>query len=96
MTYKEFISTLEAHSFCTLNFGKLNEKFLILYVECEAPIAALSLVDDDWQFLYKCASFDATWLRTMAELVDTPKERRGNYADLMQDWEEIDGAKRKS
>ena len=96
MTYKEFISKMEAHSFCTLNFEKLNEKILILYVECEAPIAALDLVDDDWQFLDKYASFDATFLDAMAELADTPKEQRGNYLDLAQEWEETDGTKRQN
>lgn len=96
MTYKEFISKLEAHSFCTLSFEKLNEKCLILYVECEAPIAALNLVDDDWQFLDKPACFDATFLEAMAELADTPKEQRGNYLDLAQEWEETDGTKRQN
>lgn len=47
MTYKQFISKLEAHSFCVLNFEELPEKCLILYVESEVPIAALSLVDDE-------------------------------------------------
>ena len=79
MTYKEFIDKLEAHSFCTLSFEKLNEKCLVLYVECEAPIAALSLVDDDWQFLNPHSSFDATFLGAMAELADTPKEQRGDW-----------------
>lgn len=79
MTYKEFISKLEAHSFCMLNFEKLTEKCLILYVESEAPIAALSLVDDDWQFIDQSARFDATFLGTMAELADTPKEQRGDW-----------------
>lgn len=100
MTYKEFISKMEAHSFCTLNFGKTTFKnsteCLILYVECEAPIAALSLVDDDWQFINPSASFDATFLGAMAELADTPKEQRGKYLDLAQEWEETDGAKREN
>lgn len=96
MTYKEFISKMEAHSFCTLSFEELNEKFLILYVECEAPIAALSLVDDDWKFIDQSASFDATFLRAMADLADTPKEQRGNYLDLAQEWEKTDGTKRQN
>lgn len=96
MTYKEFISKMEAHSFCTLNFQKINENFLILYVECEAPIAALNLVDDDWQFFDRYASFDATFLGAMADLADTPKEQRGNYLDLAQEWEETDGTKRQN
>lgn len=95
MTYKEFISKMEAHSFCTLSFEKLNEKCLILYVDCEAPIAVLNLVDDDWQFLDRYASFDATFLKAMAELADTPKEQRGDYVDLVQEWEETDGTDRR-
>ena len=79
MTYKEFISKLEEYSFCMLNFEKESEEYLILYVESELPIAALSLVDDVWKFGRSTASFDATWLRTMAELADTPKEQRGDW-----------------
>lgn len=99
MTYKEFINKLEAHSFCMLNFEKESEEYLLLYVECERPIAALSLVDDDWKFIDQSAgfgatfwnfidqsaSFDATFLGAMAELADTPKEQRG-------DWEEKETA----
>lgn len=79
MTYKEFISKLEEYSFCVLNFEKGSKEFLILYVESELPIAALSLVDDDWKFIDQSALFDATWLGTMAELADTPKEQRGDW-----------------
>ena len=79
MTYKEFISKLEEYSFCMLNFEKGSKEFLILYVESELPIAALSLVDDDWKFIDQSALFDATWLGTMAELADTPKEQRGDW-----------------
>lgn len=87
MTYKEFISKLKAYSFCmlhfekasVLNFKKESEEYLILYIESELPIAALSLVDDVWKFDRSTASFDATWLRTMAELADTPKEQRGDW-----------------
>lgn len=79
MTYKEFISKLEAHSFCVLNFEELPEKCLILYVESEVPIAALSLVDDNWNFINPHSSFDATFLGAMAELADTPKEQRGDW-----------------
>lgn len=87
MTYKEFISKLEAYSFCmlhfekesVLNFKKESEEYLILYIESELPIAALSLVDDIWKFIDQSASFDATWLGTMAELADTPKEQRGDW-----------------
>lgn len=79
MTYKEFISKLEAHSFCTLNFEKGYKERLILYVECEAPIATLSLVDDDWQFIDPHSRFDATFLGAMAKLADTPKEQRGDW-----------------
>lgn len=81
MTYKEFISKLEAHSFCMLNFEKESEEYLLLYVESEMPIAALSLVDDDWKFIDQSASFDATFLGAMAELADTPKEQRGDWKD---------------
>ena len=81
MTYKEFISKLEAHSFCMLNFEKESEEYLLLYVESEMPIAALSLVDDDWKFINQSASFDATFLGAMAELADTPKEQRGDWKD---------------
>ena len=62
MTYKEFISKLEAYSFCMLNFEKESEEYLILYVESELPVAALSLVNDDWKFINQSASFDATFL----------------------------------
>lgn len=79
MTYKEFISKLEEHSFCVLNFEKGSKEFLVLIVESELPIAALSLVDDDWKFINPHSSFDATWLGTMAELADTPKEQRGDW-----------------
>lgn len=79
MTYKEFISKLEEYSFCMLNFEKGSKEFLILYIESELPIAALSLVDDDWKFIDQSALFDATWLGTMAELADTPKEQRGDW-----------------
>ena len=79
MTYKEFISKLEEYSFCVLNFEKGSKEFLILYIESELPIAALSLVDDDWKFIDQSALFDATWLGTMAELADTPKEQRGDW-----------------
>lgn len=87
MTYKEFISKLEAYSFfmlhfekeSMLNFKKESEECLILYLEREMPIAALSLVHDDWTIINQSASFDATWLGTMAELADTPKEQRGDW-----------------
>lgn len=79
MTYKEFISKLEKYSFCMLNFEKGSKEYLILYVESELPIAALSLVDDDWKFIDQSALFDGTWLRTMAELADTPKKQRGDW-----------------
>lgn len=79
MTYKEFISKLEAYSFCMLNFEKESEEYLILYVESELPVAALSLVNDDWKFINQSASFDATFLGAMAELADTPKEQRGDW-----------------
>lgn len=79
MTYKNFISKLEEYSSFTLNFKKLTEKCLILWLEGEMPIAALSLVNDDWQFLDQSASFDATFLGAMAELADTPKEQRGDW-----------------
>ena len=79
MTYKEFISKLEEYSFCMLNFEKGSKECLILYIESELPIAALSLVDDDWKFIDQSALFDATWLGTMAELADTPKEQRGDW-----------------
>ena len=79
MTYKEFISKLEAHSFCMLNFEKESEEYLILYIESEVPIAVLSLVDDDWKFINPSSSFDATFLGAMAKLADTPKEQRGDW-----------------
>ena len=79
MTYKEFISKMEEYSFCMLHFEKESEEYLILYVESEVPVAALSLVNDDWRFINQSASFDATWLRTMAELADMPKEQRGDW-----------------
>lgn len=79
MTYKEFINKLEEYSSFTLNFKKLTEKCLILWFEGEVPIAALSLVNDDWQFLDQSTCFDATFLETMAKLADTPKERRGDW-----------------
>ena len=81
MTYKDFISKLEAHSFCMLNFEKASEdeEYIVLYVESEVPIAALSLVDDDWKFINPSSSFDATFLGAMAELADTPKEQRGDW-----------------
>lgn len=85
MTYKEFISKLEAYSLCMLNFEKGFEKgskeCVILYIECELPIAELNLVDDVWvwKFIDQSTLFDATWLRTMAELADTPKEQRGDW-----------------
>lgn len=87
MTYKEFVSKMEKYSFLmlnfekesVLNFAKESEEYLILYVESDLPIAALSLVDDVWKFGQPTASFDATWLRTMAELADTPKEQRGDW-----------------
>lgn len=79
MTYKDFISKLEEYSFCMLNFEKSNEKCLILYVECEAPIAALNLVDDTWKFINPSSRFDATFLGAMAELAETPKEQRGDW-----------------
>lgn len=79
MTYKEFISKLEAYSFLTLNFEKESEEYLILYVESEAPIASLSLVDDCWQFINPSSRFDVTFLRAMAELADTPKKQRGDW-----------------
>lgn len=79
MTYKEFISKLEEYSFCMLNFEKESEEYLILYVESELPVAALSLINDDWKFINQSASFDATFLGAMAELADTPKEQRGDW-----------------
>ena len=79
MTYKEFISKMEAHSFCMLNFEKESDEYLTLYVESEVPLAALSLVNDDWKFINQSASFDATFLGAMAELADTPKEQRGDW-----------------
>lgn len=79
MTYKDFINKLEEYSFCMLNFEKESEDYLTLYVESELPLAALSLADDDWKFIDQSALFDATWLRTMAELADTPKEQRGDW-----------------
>ena len=84
MTYKEFISEMEEYSSFMLNFEKTTfekttEECLILYVESEVPIAALSLVNDDWQFINQSASFDATFLGAMAELADTPKEQRGDW-----------------
>lgn len=82
MTYKEFVSKLEAHSFCLLRFEKATGttgKCLILYVESEVPIAAISLVDDSWRFIDRSASFDATFLGAMAKLADTPKEQRGDW-----------------
>lgn len=79
MTYKEFISKLEEHSFCVLNFEKGYKELLVLYVESELPIATLSLADDDWKFINPHSSFDATFLRAMAELADTPKEQRGDW-----------------
>lgn len=80
MTYKEFISKLEEYSSFTLKFKKLTEKCLILCLEDEMPIAALSLVNDDWQFLDQSVCFDATFLDAMAKLADTPKERRDNWS----------------
>lgn len=79
MTYKEFISKLEAHSFCMLNFEKGYKERLILYVESEVPVATLSLVDNDWSFINPHSNFDATFLGAMAELADTPKEQRGDW-----------------
>lgn len=79
MTYKEFISKMEEYSFFTLNFEKESEEYLILYLESEVPLAALSLVNDDWKFINQSASFDATFLGAMAKLVDTPKEQRGDW-----------------
>ena len=79
MTYKEFISKLEEHSFCMLNFEKGYKECLILYIECELPLAELSLVDDTWKFIDQSARFDATFLKAMAELADTPKEQRGEW-----------------
>lgn len=51
MTYKEFISKLEEYSSFTLKFKKLTEKCLILCLEDEMPIAALSLVTMTGNFL---------------------------------------------
>lgn len=79
MTYKEFISELEPYTFLMLNFEKESEEYLFLYVESEVPVAALSLVDDDWKFINPHSSFDATFLGAMAELADTPKEQRGDW-----------------
>ncbi|MFV4955485.1 hypothetical protein [Lactobacillus delbrueckii] len=81
MTYKEFISKLEDYSFFMLHFEKESEEYLILYIEIsgEVPIAALSLVHDDWKFINQSASVDATFLGAMAELADTPKEQRGDW-----------------
>lgn len=79
MTYKEFISKLEEYSFLTLGFEKESEEYLILYLESEVPLAALSLVNDDWKFINQSASFDATFLGAMAELADTPKKQRGDW-----------------
>ena len=80
MTYKKFISTLEEYSLCTLNFEKGSKECIILYIEYgELPIAELSLVDDVWKFIDQSVSFDATWLGTMAELADTPKNQRGDW-----------------
>ena len=80
MTYKEFINELEEYSSFTLNFKKFTEKCLILCLENDVPIAALSLVNDDWQFLDQSVCFDATFLKTMSKLADTPKERRGDWS----------------
>lgn len=80
MTYKEFISKLEEYSSFTLNFKKLTEKCLILWLEDDVPIAALDLVNNDWQFLDQSVCFDATFLKAMVKLADTPKERRGDWS----------------
>lgn len=80
MTYKEFISELEKYSSFSLKFKKLTEKCLILWLEGDVPIAALDLVNNDWQVLDQSAYFDATFLRAMAKLADTPKERRGDWS----------------
>lgn len=79
MTYKEFISKLEAYSFCILSFEKESDEYLTLYIESELPLAALSLADDDWRIIDQSALFDATWLVTMAKLADTPKGQRGDW-----------------
>ena len=82
MTYKEFISKLEEYSFCMLNFEKGSKEFLILYIESELPIAALSLVDDDWKFIDQSALFDATWLGTMAEMSELVKGKRTSHDNM--------------
>lgn len=80
MTYEEFISELEEYSSFTLTFKKESNEYLILYLESEVPVAALSLVHDDWKFLNQSICFDATFLEAMARLADTPKEQRGNWS----------------
>ena len=45
------------------------------------PITALSLVNDDWQFLNQSVCFDAAFLDAMAKLADTPKEQRGDWSN---------------
>lgn len=95
MTYKDFInfiSKLEEYSSFMLHFEKESEEYLILYIESQVPVATLSLVieskvpvatlslvHDDWKFINPSSSFDATLLRVMAELADTPKEQRGDW-----------------
>lgn len=76
MTYKEFISKLETYSSFTLKFKKESKEYLTLYLEDNLPIAALSLINNDWKFLNQSVCFDATFLDAMARLADTPKEER--------------------